>query len=97
MCGRFTQTATSETIAKHFKLPDMPLFKPNYNVSPPHKVAAVRLHQESGQRDAVLFRWGLIPSWANDMKIGFQCINAKAVTVAEKPALRSPFKKKRCL
>lgn len=97
MCGRFTQTATPETIAKHFKLPDMPLFKPNYNVSPSHKVAAVRLHQELAKREAVLFRWGLIPSWAKDMKIGFQCINAKAETVAEKPAFRSAFKKKRCL
>lgn len=97
MCGRFTQTATPETIAKHFKLPDMPLFKPNYNVSPSHKVAAVRLYQESAKREGVLFRWGLIPSWAKDMKIGFQCINAKAETVGEKPAFRSAFKKKRCL
>ena len=46
MCGWFTQTATRETIAKHFQLPDIPLFaKPNYNVSPSHQVAAVRLHQ----------------------------------------------------
>jgi len=97
MCGRFTQTATPETIAKHFKLPDVPLFTKNYNVSPSHKVAVVRLHAESGQRDAVLFRWGLIPSWAKDMKIGFQCINAKAETISEKPAFRSAFRKKRCL
>ncbi len=97
MCGRFTQTATPETVAKHFQLPEIPLFKPNYNVSPSHQVAAVRLGSESAKREAVLFRWGLIPSWAKDMKIGFQCINAKAETVAEKPAFRSAFKKKRCL
>jgi putative SOS response-associated peptidase YedK len=97
MCGRFTQTATPETIAKHFNLPDIPLFaKPNYNVSPSHKVAAVRLQSES-KREGVLFRWGLIPSWAKDIKIGFQCINAKAETIGEKPAFRSAFKKKRCL
>lgn len=98
MCGRFTQTATPETIAKHFRLPDVPLFaKPNYNVSPSHKVTAVRLHPESAKREGVLFRWGLIPSWAKDMKIGFQCINAKAETIGEKPVFRSAFKKKRCL
>ena len=98
MCGRFTQTATPETIAKHFQLHDLPLFaKPNYNVSPSHKVAAVRLHSESANREGVLFRWGLIPSWAKDTKIGFQCINAKAETVAQKPAFRSAFKKKQCL
>ena len=42
-------------------------------------------------------RWGLIPSWAKDPKIGYQCINAKAETVAEKPSFRSAFKKRRCL
>lgn len=98
MCGRFTQTATPETIAKHFQLPDFPLFaKPNYNVSPSHQVAAVRLHSASAKREGVLLRWGLIPSWAKDIKIGFQCINAKAETIAEKPAFRSAFRKKRCL
>ena len=45
----------------------------------------------------VMLRWGLIPSWAKDTKIGNQCINAKAEAVAEKPAFRSAFKKHRCL
>jgi putative SOS response-associated peptidase YedK len=44
-----------------------------------------------------MLRWGLIPSWAKDPKIGNQCINAKAETVAEKPSFRSAFKKRRCL
>jgi putative SOS response-associated peptidase YedK len=68
----FTQTATPETIAKHFELPEIPLFaKPNYNVSPSHKVAAIRLQSELAKREAVLFRWGLIPPWAKDKKISF--------------------------
>lgn len=44
-----------------------------------------------------MLRWGLIPSWAKDPRIGNQCINAKAETVAEKPSFRSAFKKRRCL
>ncbi len=45
----------------------------------------------------MLLRWGLIPSWAKDSKIGAHCINAKAETVAEKPAFRMAFKERRCL
>ena len=97
MCGRFTQTATPEVIAEQFQVDDPPLFKPNYNISPTQRVAVVRLNPESVKRDCVLLRWGLIPSWAKDAKIGNQCINAKGETVAEKPAFRSAFKKRRCL
>lgn len=94
MCGRFTQTATPEAIAEQFQVDDPLLFKPNYNISPTQRVAVVRLNPESVKRDCVLLRWGLIPSWAKDAKIGNQCINAKGETVAEKPAFRSAFKKR---
>lgn len=97
MCGRFSQTATPEVIAELFQVEDPPLFKPNYNVSPTQRVAVVRLNPESVKRECVLLRWGLIPSWAKDTKIGNQCINAKCETVAVKPAFRSAFKKRRCL
>lgn len=98
MCGRFTQTATPEIIAELFRVEgSMPLFKPNYNIAPTQRVTAVRLNSESGKRECVLLRWGLIPSWAKDPKIGNQCINAKAETVAEKPSFRSAFRKRRCL
>ncbi len=97
MCGRFTQTATPEAIAEQFQVDDPLLFKPNYNISPTQRVAVVRLNPESVKRECVLLRWGLIPSWAKDAKIGNQCINAKGETVAEKPAFRSAFKKRRCL
>ena len=49
------------------------------------------------RRELVPLKWGLIPSWAKDAKIGTQCLNARAETVAEKPAFRSAFKKRRCL
>ncbi|MEO6308774.1 MAG: SOS response-associated peptidase [Nitrospiraceae bacterium] len=97
MCGRFTQTATPEVIAEHFHLDEPPLFTPRYNIAPSQQVAAIRFNAETTTRECVMLRWGLIPSWAKDPKIGNQCINAKAETVAEKPSFRSAFKKRRCL
>jgi len=97
MCGRFTQTASPEIIAQQFDLDAPPLFKPRYNIAPSQQVAAIRINPDAAKRECVLLRWGLIPSWATDAKIGNQCINAKAETVAEKPSFRSAFKKRRCL
>ena len=97
MCGRFTQTAAPEVIAEHFQLDEPLLFKPRYNIAPSQQVAAIRLNPDAAKRECILLRWGLIPSWAKDAKIGNQCINAKAETVAEKPSFRSAFKKRRCL
>jgi putative SOS response-associated peptidase YedK len=59
-------------------------------------VPAVRL-TTGGKRELVGLRWGLIPSWAKDTKIGQSTCNARADTVATKPAFRSAFKKRRCL
>jgi len=97
MCGRFSQTASPEVTAQQFALNDSPLFSPRYNIAPSQSIAAIRIDPDTTTRKLVLLRWGLIPSWAKDPKIGNQCINAKAETVAEKPAFRSAFKKRRCL
>lgn len=97
MCGRFSQTATPEVIAEQFAVSDSPLFKLRYNLAPSQSVAAIRIDPDTMTRKLVMLRWGLIPSWAKDPKIGSQCINAKAETVAEKPSFRSAFKKRRCL
>jgi putative SOS response-associated peptidase YedK len=97
MCGRFSQTASPEVIAQQFGLDDPPLFKPRYNIAPSQPIAAILIDSDITTRKLVMLRWGLIPSWAKDPKIGNQCINAKAETVAEKPSFRSAFKKRRCL
>ena len=97
MCGRFTQTASPEVIAQQFALTDLLLFTPRYNIAPSQSIAAIRIDPDTTTRTLVMLRWGLIPSWAKDAKIGNQCINAKAETVAEKPSFRSAFKKRRCL
>jgi putative SOS response-associated peptidase YedK len=70
-------------------------FLPRYNIAPMQTIAAVLVR--GGQRQCDFFRWGLIPSWAKDTKIAASTINARAETVAEKPAFRSAFKSRRCL
>ena len=57
----------------------------------------VRLNPETGLREMTLMRWGLIPSWAKDARIGLSTINARAEESATKPAFREALKKRRCL
>ena len=97
MCGRFTLRARPDAIAAEFGLADVPLLEPRYNIAPTQAVATVRLDRETGTRRLDLMRWGLVPSWADDPAIGNRLINARAETVAEKPAYRSAFKTRRCL
>jgi len=84
-------------IAQEFGVAVPPLFTARYNIAPSQPVAAIRIEPGTTTRQLVLLRWGLIPSWAKDPKIGHQCINAKAETVAEKPSFRAAFKARRCL
>jgi putative SOS response-associated peptidase YedK len=67
---------------------------PAYNIAPTQKVLCVRA---GDQREFFRAKWGLIPSWAKDAKIGASCINARVETVDTKPAFSSAFKKRRCL
>ena len=80
-----------------FGLIEAPELKPRYNIAPTQQIVAIKLDPESGTRQLSLLRWGLIPSWADDPSIGNRMINARADTVAVKPAFRSAFKKGRCL
>lgn len=68
-----------------------------FNIAPTQLVAAVRDTAGGDQRQLSQLRWGLIPSWAKDAKIGSRMINARAETVAEKPSFRAAFKRRRCL
>ena len=97
MCGRFTLRTPTQEIVKAFGLLDTPDLKPRYNIAPTQQIAAMRLDPESGTRKLSMFRWGLIPSWAEDRAIGNRMINARAESVAMKPAYRSAFEKGRCL
>ncbi|MCE9590553.1 MAG: SOS response-associated peptidase [Planctomycetes bacterium] len=96
MCGRYTLHSTARRIANAFKLAiDPTFFMPRYNIAPSQPILAVR--QRDGRREAAMLRWGLVPSWADDPAIGNRMINAKAETVADKPAFREAFNARRCL
>jgi putative SOS response-associated peptidase YedK len=97
MCGRFTLRTPSKDIVAAFGLIDAPDLKPRFNIAPTQQIAAIKLDPETGTRELSQFRWGLIPSWADDPSIGYKMINARAESVAVKPAYRSAFKKGRCL
>jgi putative SOS response-associated peptidase YedK len=97
MCGRFILTTIGEIIGEEFQLPKKPDLAPRYNIAPAQPIAAVRLAENSKERELSMLRWGLIPFWAKDMNIGYRTINAKSETAAEKPAFRSAFKRRRCL
>jgi putative SOS response-associated peptidase YedK len=69
--------------------------QPRYNIAPTQSVLTVV--QEKGKRIGKTMRWGLIPFWAKDVKIGYKMINARAETIDEKPMYKGLFKKQRCL
>ena len=100
MCGRFAFFSPHEAVRRLF-LPDDALpagwaQAPRWNIAPTLEVAAVRA-RGGGARELVALHWGLVPSWARERAIGARMINARAETLAEKPAFRVAFRKRRCL
>lgn len=99
MCGRFARKSTQEVLAEWLgvDLEEMPWFAPSYNVAPQTAQPVVRLNRDTGKREISLLRWGLVPFWARDAKIGYNTINARAEEAAARPAFREAMKKRRCL
>ncbi len=107
MCGRFTLKQPAKAIAsvlaiaspndQTFDVEKLSELASQYNIAPTQMVATVLHNTESNKREFQMLRWGLIPSWAKDIGMGAKLINARAETVAEKPAFRSAFKRRRCL
>ena len=95
MCGRYTLIADIGDLAQRFEFDGSDFsYDPGYNIAPTESVLTVR---NVGGREGMFMKWGLIPFWAKDPKIGGRMINARAETVAEKPAFRNALKKRRCL
>jgi putative SOS response-associated peptidase YedK len=85
-----------DVLREHFDLDAVPQhLAANYNITPTQGVQAVRV--TNGQREMVSLHWGLIPSWSKEANTGNRMINARAETVAAKPAYRTAFRKRRCL
>lgn len=96
MCGRFAFYSPSEATAALFGVNAAPPVEPGYNIAPTRYVAAIR-NDAAGARELCMLRWGLVPFWAKEPAIGNRMINARAETVAEKPAFRAAYRKRRCL
>jgi putative SOS response-associated peptidase YedK len=95
MCGRFALRTHAEALIERFGVEEViKRPEPKYNIAPSQNVAVI-VQRET--RQLTEMRWGLVPFWAKDISIGNRMINARAETVAEKPAFRSAFKKRRCL
>lgn len=98
MCGRYNLRTSAAEIGELFSVrvaPENEQLLLRYNIAPTQDVLAVRMG--AGGREAAPLRWGLIPSWADDPKIGNRMINARADGVASKPSFRAAFKRRRCL
>lgn len=96
MCGRFTLTVDIQIIKEIFQLSTYDFdYVPRYNIAPGQNILAIT--EVSGKRSLSYMKWGLVPHWAKDLKIGYKMINARAETIDRKPAFRDPFHYRRCI
>ncbi len=94
MCGRFTLQVPPEQLAAVFGIP-VPNITPRFNIAPSQQIAVIR--NLGGENHLDLLKWGLVPSWAEDMAIGYKLINARSETVFEKNSFRRAIRTRRCL
>jgi putative SOS response-associated peptidase YedK len=96
MCSRYSLTAPPEAVRTYFGLKTVDPFPPRYNIAPTQPVAIVR-DSHAHERELVLVRWGLIPSWVKVPAEHTTLINARAETAAGKPSFRGAMRHRRCL
>jgi putative SOS response-associated peptidase YedK len=95
MCGRYNLRTPTAQLVEFFDLVLAPDLTPRYNIAPTQPVPAIR--RTGRGRELSLLHWGLIPPWADDPRIGSRMINARAESVATRPAFRGAFRERRCL
>jgi putative SOS response-associated peptidase YedK len=101
MCGRvrLPEDYSEIKIQLHYDhFYPAPNFKPSWNIAPTQPILTAVRDRETGKRQPALMRWGLIPWWAKDEKLGVSTFNARADTIDRKPAFRDAWRDgKRCL
>jgi putative SOS response-associated peptidase YedK len=100
MCGRARLSSDVSEIKLVFSIPPhrpTPNVPANWNAAPTEDLPVVRYDAKAGERSLDMLRWGLVPYWAKDLKIGFSTINAKAEGIETRPAFREAFRRRRCL
>jgi putative SOS response-associated peptidase YedK len=95
MPGRFALHASSEQLAEIFGIHTPDKITPRYNIAPSQQIAVIR--NLGGENHLDFMKWGLVPSWADDMAIGYKLINARAETVFEKNSFKRAIRTRRCL
>lgn len=99
MCGRYTQLAAWSDLVTLYRITETagrPNLAPHYNAAPTQMLPVVR-QTAAAERELLLMRWGLVPSWAKDLSFGARTINARAETVHRLPSFRAAFRSRRCL
>jgi putative SOS response-associated peptidase YedK len=96
MCGRAALSAPPDDLREIFGVDDVPELLPRFNIAPTQPVAVVRVTR-AGSRRIELARWGLVPHWAKDARIGARMINARSETLETNNAFRDAFHRRRCL
>ncbi|CAH0292333.1 SOS response-associated peptidase [Rhodococcoides fascians] len=105
MCGRYASTRSDSDLQAVFEIAETvgDEVPPSYNVAPTQTIRTVleRAPKDEPESDAVRqlrsVRWGLIPSWAKDAKIGSRLINARSETITEKPSFKKAASRRRCI
>src|SRR3954462_161973 len=97
MCGRFTNVEKFEKLAAYYNAKPFKgeEWQGSYNIAPTQMIPVIV--EEPEGLEVRLMRWGLVPHWAKDIKIGNSMINARAETIKERPGFRDSFKSKRCI
>ena len=96
MCGRYSLAIDMRGLEDRFAIRDEGLsYQPRFNIAPAQEVLTVT--SDGTANRAQLMKWGLVPSWAKDPAMGQRMINARAETVAQRPAFRDALRKRRCI
>ena len=97
MCSRYMLVSPADLLAKATGMRVFPLVNPRYNAAPTQNLPVVRSAGAGAGRESAIMRWGLVPSWSREGMMTSVLINARAETVAQKPAFREAFRRRRCL
>lgn len=96
MCGRYSFTLPPDAIRELFRVTTGLNLRPRYNIAPTQEAPVIG-RDEAGGRALKMYRWGLVPRWSKAIPTSAPMINARAESIAEKPAFRDAFRKRRCL
>ena len=96
MCSRYFLDADGNIIAHTFRVPLRGPIRKRFNIAPTQEAPVVRVSKD-GEREVAILRWGLVPSWAKDLKVGTRMINARCEGVEAKPSFREAVRQRRCI